>query len=64
MNRDLKKITIEKAGQIIPDKELLRNLKKDERIFGINKINDLKTDELVDIEVAFRKAKRLGALEN
>jgi len=59
----LRKITIEEAKQIIPDKdkEVIKALNKDELIFRVvSNIKPPTTDDLVNVEIALRQCERTG----
>ena len=62
----LDKMTLEEIKQVIPDKEDLKKLKKDEPFFRIvsSPMKAAATDELVDIEIALRKCERTGFFRN
>ena len=59
----LRKITIEEAKQIIPDKdkEVIKALNKDKLIFRVvSNIKPPTTDDLVNVEIALRQCERTG----
>ena len=65
MSRNLKKISIEKAKDIIQDKEVLKILNKSEEpIYELSYQISSKVDPLVALEISLRRCKRVGVFKS
>jgi len=67
MINPLKKISTSEAKDLIPDKEILESVEKDnDPIFKISRpesTKDLLNNQLLEIEIALRKCDRYGVFE-
>lgn len=64
--KTLDKLTFEEVKRVIPDREAIKKLKKDEPLFKIvsNDLRSIEIDELVDMEIALRRCERTGFFRN